>query len=276
MAPFAAFKQLSEPSRALLMAELPSNQHSSLPEIFKTPQMVMLRACRAGQTQVVREMLDMGFSADYIGDISTNSYMTGRVETVIPLSWASESDKYLDLIDLLLERGANPNTVWPGGRLRGGESPMHDACASPDTLRKLIAKGGDVGLRFDDGWGVLDHWVWFAHSVQKNQEKKLIEALEVLLEHGISHKLMSENSFLVECWASGFLRHRIKRFIDMGFDPNERGSGKKSVTLMEHLAKKVKAGKGGALAAELVSSYNAQILSDATPLANAKTSKPRL
>lgn len=71
MAPFSAFKQLSDQARALLMSELPSNQHSSLPEIFKTPEMIMLRACRAGQTQVVREMLDMGFSADYIGDIST-------------------------------------------------------------------------------------------------------------------------------------------------------------------------------------------------------------
>lgn len=280
IAPGAAFERLSERARHRLLnfdKNVIKNQ-SHLLKAFNDPAIIMQRACVQGDIEIVSNLLDMGFSADCVECLSENLHAAPLSQIVVPLSVASLNYKRLPLVDFLLDRGANPNRVSPGDRFTGGISPMHAACIAPDTMRKLIARGGDVSIRLEDGWGVLDHWLWRMSGIDPIGANRGMETLGILLENNISLDTFSGKSFLVECWRLTFLRNRIRTLFQLGLDPHARGSavGIKGASLVEHLNHKVQSGKSGKLAAEIVALFNAQYLDTHTPSVSAARRAHRL
>lgn len=220
----------------------------------------------------------MGFSADCVEGLPENLREAPLSQSVVPLSVASRDCKRLHLVDFLLDRGASPNRVSPGDRFTGGISPMHAASIAPDTMRKLIARGGNVNIRLEDGWGVLDDWLWRMNGVDPIGANRGMETLGILLENNISLDTFSGKSFLIECWRLTFLRNRIHTLFQLGLDPHAIGSadGMKGSSLVEHLNHKIQSGKSGKQAAEIVAHFNAQHLDINTPSISASRSRPRL
>jgi hypothetical protein len=189
-----------------------------------------------------------------------------------------ENECAVRIADILLSHGADPNYVCKGNHVGNDISAMHAACSTPWLLRKLIDHGGDVKVVSSEGCTILGQWIWYMHSPQKERVASGLEALDILLKHGMPLTLKDGSSFLTNCWASAFLRKQIPSFIEQGFDPHERGTAKgvAGSSLVEHLTRKVKSGRGSSLAGKLLSEINAKLLTHATPQARATSSSPRL
>ena len=284
----SVFSRLSPASQHALVTSFkpdafPTRDGDTAVMQFQDPAFVMLRACHDGLLDVVVELLDLGQSPTVVGGGRGMSYHSRET---IPLAWVARHNFAVDdkcdgamrIADLLLSRGANPNYVSEGNHVESDVSAMHAACCTPWLLKKLIDHGGDVRLSTSEGWTILDHWRWYMHSPEKDRLAPGLEGLDILVQHGMPLAQKDGSSFLASCWGSGILRQQIPAFIEKGFDPYERGTAKGAAgsSLMEHLTRKVKAGKGGALAAKLVAGFHAKALSDATPQARATTSSPRL
>lgn len=252
-------------------------------ERFHLPATMMLYACRDRQVNIVQQLLDLGVSPTIVGLETDPRYASRKV---IPLACLArdevndneKNERAVRIADILLSRGADPSYVSPGNHVESDISAMHAACSTPWLLRKLIDHGGDVKVVSSEGRTILDHWIWHMHSPQKERVASGLEALDILLKHGIPLTLKDGSSFLTNCWASAFLRKQIPSFIGQGFDPHERGTAKgvAGSSLVEHLTRKVKSGKGSNLAGKLLSEINAKILTDDTQKARATNSSPRL
>lgn len=237
-------------------------------------------SCEMGDAGVVAELLDMGFDPSVV-ETRDIGYSFRPARVVVPLAAASAGKDPGPVVDLLLARGADPNTLCPGSQFQGDISPMHAAIASPVALQKLIDAGGNVNVRsIEDGpgQGLLDYFRWYYNSPSDDPIEKIVSVLAILHREGISTAMNDGSSFLASCWGSGYLRNRLTRILSVGFNPRERGNGKgtKGASLYEHLEKKVKAGKGGPQAAELLASFNADILGASTSRATGKSVSPRL
>lgn len=246
------------------------------------PAFVMLQACHDRLVDVVVELLDLGLSPTAVNSV-VGTTIGHSDRTTIPLAWVvahgpetpEQRAAAERIADLLLARGADPNHVVAGSHVQGDLSAMHAACATPWLLNKLLAHGGNVQLVSSEGWSVLDHWRWCMNSAHKEAQAPGLEALTILLHHGVRRTLRSGESFLTSCWSSGILRRHIPAFIQMGFDPHERGTGQRKeaagLSLIEHLGKKVRQGKGGALAAMLLAHHHAKVLDESLPQAQARS-----
>lgn len=240
----------------------------------------MLQACAQADIEAVEALLDLGM------DIDTNPDPLSSRRTVSPLIWAiysvenADPDRGLALVDLLLARGANPNFISGHAPMSGNTSPMHSACCLPQVLKRLMGKGGDAQLKNQAGWSIADEWLWHAHSIDKKKRAAAFEALWLLQDNGLdlNQPLNNGSAFLVQCWASGGLRPHIPELISKGLDPYRRGAGKASLgnSLVEHLGKKTRNGKGGPLAQQIMAELAAQALDAASCPALGATSKPRL
>ena len=240
----------------------------------------MLRACLHGDIEAVEALLEMGVDLEEVRD-------PVRQQSVSPLTWAvqgadtNDRAKGLALVDFLLSKGASPNRIVSHKPQSVCASPMHAACILPDVLDRLIAHGGDVRLSTNQKWGVLDHWLWSSHCLDKKKRPDALRALDVLIAAGIdpNAQLYSGGNFLVHCWASSSLRPHIPELIAKGFDPHKPGQGQgvAGASLVDHLAKKTKTGKGGALAQQLMAEFTAQVMEGSTAAAAASpASRPRL
>jgi hypothetical protein len=213
-------------------------------------------------TATVGELLDLGVDPNELAGSPDNHF--------VPLACLKEDANGLEITELLISRGANPNHLSAN---RGGvlfTSPMHDCSDQPVILQKLIDHGGDVSLRAQNGWSVLDHWRLLLNTPSgKLVQARGLRGLDVLVANGLDlrQSMNDGSSFLASCWGSGFLRPRIPSFIALGFDPYQRGTSKGSsgYSLFEHLERKVKAGRGGELARRMLAQINNQTLDAATP-----------
>ena len=282
------FPRLPELSKRALLAAYKQGDPTqadidAFTERFHTPANIMSYACHARLVEVVVELLDLGVSPTIVGLDADPRFYSRKV---IPLACVArdeanddeKNERAVRIADILLSRGADPNYVTPGNHVESPISAMHAACSTPWLLKKLIDHGGDVKVVSSEGRTILDQWVWHMYSPQKERVASGLEGLDILVKHGLPLALKDGSSFLATCWGSGFLRKQIPSFIEQGFDPYERGTAKGAAgsSLVEHLTRKVKAGKGGALAGKLLSEINANILADATPQARATNSSPRL
>lgn len=258
------------------------------PDLAYTPRMIgafsdaftMLRACLHGDIEAVKALLEMGLDLEEVRDSNRPT------EPVSPLIWAvqgadtNDRAKGLALVDFLLSKGASPNRIVSHKPQSVCASPMHAACILPDVLDRLIAHGGDVRLSTDQRWGVLDHWLWSSHCLDKKKRPDALRALDVLIAAGIdpNAQLYSGGNFLVHCWASSSLRPHIPELIAKGFDPHKPGQGQgvAGASLVDHLAKKTKTGKGGELAHQLMAEFTAQVMEGSTAAAASPASRPRL
>lgn len=224
----------------------------------------------AASVEVMTAILDLGVAPD-------------GVPGAIPLAMIDYTQPCaLDLAQLLLARGANPNKVYPkGARVLEESSPMHAACQSQAALRLLVAHGGDVHLRCPHGRSLFDIWIQKT-LYQKRKIGCALEALQFLVDSGLSPRMLTvqKQPFLSACWASPGLRKNLPRLFEMGFDARQRGEGTpmRSRSLLEVARLKKDKGVNGALPGALLAHFEAAELEEAAP-ASAPTHRrntPRL
>jgi hypothetical protein len=234
---------------------------------FEDIRFAMHHACTGGFTETVREILNLGASANE------------PYRHLLPLAVLRDETNGLEVADLLLSFGANPNHLIANSAGFMNISPMHGCCNQPDVLQKLIAHGGDVSLTASCGRSVLEYWRWVAHSPQdKAARSRCLRGLEVMLSNGLDPQQSFKDgaSFLTSCWGSGFLRRHTAYFMALGFDPYQHGRGAKGASLFEHLQRKARSGKGGELAARILSDLNNRSLEAATPKVLRSNARQRL
>ncbi len=96
---------------------------------------------------------------------------------VTPLH-SAVAGKHLQIVELLLKKGAQPNV-----RERGGFTPLHTAAANGDVecIRMLILAGANIHLRSDDGKIPL-------HLAEEKNQHKAVD----LLKQEITRRLRME------------------------------------------------------------------------------------
>jgi ankyrin repeat protein len=112
----------------------------------------------------------------------------------------------------LLDEGANPNGAYPRFR-----TPLETAAVYGRTAvaRLLIARGAEVNLRGEDGWGPLLYAAWCRHT----------EIIQLILS-------ADPDLTLREAAAVGD-REAVRQFLENGTSPNESGSSRDDWTPLD-------------------------------------------
>lgn len=163
-----------------MLLENGANPNQSLTDhsSYENRENLFLQAISTGDKPLVALMLDHGANVNFADP--------ARTECVTPLSYAATfRGRAHEMMDLLLERGADPNLV-PEDKPES-RSPLFSAAfsgADPRCVEMLINHGADVHWRRkSDRWSVL-------HSAYD-----LPDMLSVLLEHGADVNATDEDNW---------------------------------------------------------------------------------
>ena len=142
-------------------------------------------ACLAGRADLVKELLDAG--ADIHARLKRNWVQVHWIRGETPLHVACMHHNELELVQLLIQRGANP------GRFDGaGHRPVEYACWTPfdgpATLEALIAHDARLfDRRGRSGFAATDFWAYNSHvggfKYLKQHHTELFEAIKAVYKH---------------------------------------------------------------------------------------------
>lgn len=273
--PFARLSAASQKSLADQVVHGIEDFHRTPP----TMEELAMLAGGGSNFVVMKELLDLGMSASLVRSLPSPSNPLLK-EGVVPLSTLRYGEPgCLPLLELLLERGADPNVVVGSFREKNLASPMHDACMDPVAIRRLCAAGGRVQNVDKGGWMVLDQWLRRAMAFIHTSET-LLPSLEQLVQSGWdpAARLQSGRAFLPNCWRHPQLRECLPRMLSLGFDPRQEDAvvQESSASLRAIVQRVVPGEKTYPLAAMVLAHACAMDMRDATPLVRSSSARARI
>ncbi|HEX4825864.1 MAG TPA: ankyrin repeat domain-containing protein [Candidatus Polarisedimenticolaceae bacterium] len=179
-----------------------------------------IEACKDGRLDVVRTALDAGMDAN-----ASVPYDDGERQVPIPALYFAAVGNHLDVVRLLLDRGANPND---------GESVFHAAELNlRDCLELLVARGADISNACAAYGNTPLYFLSGYHPTVPNAPTVAL-GMRWLLEHGADPNVTSGKDRatpLQQCAQNGWTEV-VSMLLEHGADPaQKRADGRTAYAL---------------------------------------------